>query len=289
MEYDMQFSQIDYTVSDAIATITLQRPDRLNAYTHTMARELSAACDLVENDDDVRVVVVTGSGRAFCAGADLEPEDDKFTKERRPDEYFSDGSPRDPGGQASLKFAALRKPVIAAINGPAVGIGATLTVPFDIRIAAESARFGFVFTRRCLVPEAGSTFFLPRVVGMSRAMEWVATGRLFDAAEALSSGLVTRVCPDSDLMDTVYALAADIRDNVAPVAFAAAKQMMWGMWGADGPWAAHRMESQVLEEVIRSADFAEGVGAFLERRKPSFTMSPNKDLPAVIPSWPQVD
>ncbi|MGW6729693.1 enoyl-CoA hydratase-related protein [Nocardia sp. NPDC055029] len=284
----MFFSQIDYIVVDSIATITLRRPDRLNAYTHAMARELGTACDLAEGDDEVRVIVVTGSGRAFCAGADLEFENSESTKERV-DDCFSDGSPRDPGGQASLRFAALRKPVIAAINGAAIGVGATLTVPCDIRIASESARFGFVFTRSCLIPQAGSTFFLPRMVGMARALEWVATGRVFDAAEALAAGLVSRVCPADELLDTAYALAEEIRDNVAPLAFAAAKQMMWGMWGAEGPGAAHRLESRVLEEVGRSSDFAEGASAFLERRKPALPSGRVKDLPAAIPSWPRVD
>jgi enoyl-CoA hydratase/carnithine racemase len=181
----------------------------------------------------------------------------------------------------------MRKPVIGAINGAAVGIGATLTLSFDIRIAAEGARYGFVFTRLSLVPEAASTFFLPRLVGMSRAMEWIATGRMLDAADVLSAGLVTRVCPDALLLDTAYVLAGEIRDTVAPVAFAAAKQMMWSQWAADGPWAAHRLETQVLDEMAASVDFTEGVRAFLERRKPVFSLSPIEDLPSAIGSWPR--
>jgi enoyl-CoA hydratase/carnithine racemase len=282
----MQFTQIDYSLADGIATITLRRPEKLNAYTHTMAGELVASCDLADSDDTVRAVVVTGSGRAFCAGADLDPKAAEFDKDNYVGECFDDGVPKDAGGLASLRFAAMRKPVIAAVNGPAIGIGATLLLPMDIRVAAESARFGFVFVRRCLVPEAASSWFLPRVVGMSRAMDWVATGRVFGSAEALAGGLISRVCPDDTLLDTAYAIAAEIVEHVAPVAFASAKQMMWGMLGADNPFAAHRLDSRVLDELIQSTDFAEGVAAFLEHRKPNFTLSPTTDLPIAIASWP---
>ncbi|MFE2999084.1 enoyl-CoA hydratase-related protein [Nocardia sp. NPDC059246] len=283
----MEFTEIEYAVNKGTATITLHRPDKLNAFTYTMAREIVAACDLAEADDSVRAVVVTGSGRAFCAGADLDPNAGEFDEARYDGAYFDDGSPRDGGGFVSLRFAAMRKPVIGAINGHAIGIGSTMTLPMDIRIASESARFGFVFTRRCLTPEAASTFFLPRVVGMSRAMEWVTTGRMFGAEEALQGGLVSRVCPDADLLDTAYALAAEIGENVAPVAFAAAKQMLWGMaeWGS--PWIAHRQESQVLMNLIGSKDFAESVAAFVERRKPTYTLGPNADILTTIPAWPQ--
>jgi enoyl-CoA hydratase/carnithine racemase len=282
----MQFTQLHYTAVDGIATITLHRPEKLNAYTHTMAMELVAACDFADADDSVRAVVVTGDGRAFCAGADLDPAAAEFDEAKYDGARFDDGVAKDAGGVASLRFAAMRKPVIAAINGPAVGIGATLILPMDIRIAAESARFGFVFVRRCLVPEAASSWFLPRLVGMSRAMEWVATARVFDAAEALEGGLVSRVCPDGELLATAYAIAGEIADNVAPVAFAAAKQMMWSMLGADNPFDAHWLDSHVLNDLIQSADFAEGVSAFLERRKPKFTLSPTLDLPVSIQRWP---
>lgn len=282
----MDFTQIDYSVSDAIATITLKRPERLNAYTHRMALELIAACDLVDNDDSVRVAIVTGSGRAFCAGAELDPDADEFSKAAYQGERFEDGVARDVGGVASLRFAAVRKPVIAAINGAAVGIGVTLTLPMDIRIAAQSARFGFVFTRRCLVPEAASSWFLPRLVGMARAMEWVATARVFDAGEALNGGLVSRVCCDGELMDTARGIAQDIRDNTAPVAFAAAKQMMWSMFSAHSPLDAHWADSHVLAHLIDSSDFAEGVSSFLERRKPNFTLSPLAALPQDMALWP---
>lgn len=280
------FTQIDYSVTDAIATITLQRPDRLNAFTQVMAGELVAACDLADDDDDVRAVVVTGSGRAFCAGADLDPKAVEFSQAPDAELLFDDGVPRDTGGVVALRFAAMLKPVIAAINGPAVGIGATMTLPMDIRIASDTARFGFVFVRRSLVPEAASSWFLPRVVGMSKAMEWVVTGRVFDAAEAHASGLVSEVIADGGVLEAAYRLAGEIAENGSPVAVAAAKQMLWAMSGADNPWAAHELDSRVLQELFASADFAEGVAAFLQRRKPQFGLRPRHDLPAAITRWP---
>ena len=280
------FTQIDYSVADAVATITLRRPDKLNAFTHVMAGELVAACDLADGDDEVRAVVVTGSGRAFCAGADLDPKAAEFSQEPDADLLFDDGVPRDTGGVVALRFAAMLKPVIAAINGPAVGIGATMTLPMDIRIASDTARFGFVFVRRSLVPEAASSWFLPRVVGMSKAMEWVVTGRVFDAAEAHAAGLVSEVIADGGVLDAAYRIAGEIVGNASPVAVAAAKQMLWSMSGADNPWAAHELDSRVLQELVASADFAEGVTAFLERRKPQFGLRPRHDLPAAITRWP---
>ena len=280
------FTQIGYGVADAVATITLQRPDKLNAFTHVMAGELVAACDLADGDDEVRAVVVTGSGRAFCAGADLDPKAAEFSQEPDADLLFDDGVPRDTGGVVALRFAAMLKPVIAAINGPAVGIGATMTLPMDIRIASDTARFGFVFVRRGLVPEAASSWFLPRVVGMSKAMEWVVTGRVFDAAEALAAGLVSDVVADGGVLQAAYRIAGEIAENASPVAVAAAKQMLWAMAGADNPWAAHELDSRVLQELFASADFAEGVTAFLERRAPRFGLRPRHDLPAAIPRWP---
>ncbi|MEB3063219.1 enoyl-CoA hydratase-related protein [[Mycobacterium] zoologicum] len=280
------FTQIDYSVTDAIATITLQRPDRLNAFTQVMAGELVAACDLADDDDAVRAVVVTGSGRAFCAGADLDPKAVEFSQAPDAELLFDDGVPRDTGGVVALRFAAMLKPVIAAINGPAVGIGATMTLPMDIRIASDTARFGFVFVRRSLVPEAASSWFLPRVVGMSKAMEWVVTGRVFDATEAHAAGLVSEVIADGGVLEAAYRLAGEIAENGSPVAVAAAKQMLWAMSGADNPWAAHELDSRVLQELFASADFAEGVAAFLQRRKPQFGLRPRHDLPAAITRWP---
>jgi len=279
---------VRYDVEDAVATITLHRPDRLNAFTLTMADELAAVAAAADANDAVRVVVVTGSGRAFCVGADLGDGPDTFADRRhrvRPPGPLSQdigGFPRDAGGVASLPFAALRKPVIAAVNGPAVGIGATLTLPMDIRIAAESARFGFVFARVGIVPEAASSWFLPRVVGISQAMEWVATGRVFDAEEALRGRLVSQVVPDAELLPTAQALAHEIVANTSGAAVGAARQLLWSMLGAASPWDAHRAESRALVELGDGPDSAEGVAAFLEKRPPRFTAPIGES----VPRWP---
>ena len=283
-------TELRYAVADGVATITLHRPERLNAFTPVMAAELAGAAAAADADDDVRVVLVTGSGRAFCAGADLGGGEGTFRdRGARPDPVprgTVDGVPRDWGGIASLPFARLRKPVIAAVNGPAVGIGATMTLPMDVRIAAESARFGFVFARRGIVPEAASSWFLPRVVGISQAMEWVATGRVFDAAEALRGRLVSRVVPDDELLPTALGLAREIADNTSGVAVGAARQLLWSMLGAPSPWDAHRAESRALVELGAGPDAAEGVASFLERRPARFTAPLGDGAVAGVPRWP---
>ncbi|HEX8581578.1 MAG TPA: enoyl-CoA hydratase-related protein [Acidimicrobiales bacterium] len=287
----MSPTQLRYAVADGVATITLHRPERLNAFTPVMAAELAGAAAAADADDDVRVVLVTGAGRAFCAGADLGGGEGTFRdRGGRPDPVprgTVDGVPRDWGGIASLPFARLRKPVIAAVNGPAVGIGATMTLPMDVRIAAASARFGFVFARRGIVPEAASSWFLPRVVGISQAMEWVATGRVFDAAEALRGRLVSRVVPDDELLPTALGLAREIADNTSGVAVGAARQLLWSMLGAPSPWDAHRAESRALVELGAGPDAAEGVASFLERRPARFPARLG-DGPEVagVPRWP---
>ncbi len=274
-----------------MATVTLHRPDRLNAFTTTMAAELAAVAAQADADDEVRVVVVTGAGRAFCAGADLSGGRDTFADRSGAGaegivQGTIGGAPRDWGGIASLPFAALRKPVIAAVNGAAVGIGATVTLPMDVRIAAESARFGFVFGRVGIVPEAASSWFLPRVVGISQAMEWVATGRVFDAQEALRGRLVSRVVPDDDLLPTAYALAAEIVDNTSAVAVGTSRRLLWSMLGATTPWDAHRAESAALAELGRGPDAAEGVAAFLAKRPPEFPGRLGEGPVAGLPPWP---
>ena len=287
----MSPTQLRYAVADGVATITLHRPERLNAFTPVMAAELAGAAAAADADDDVRVVLVTGAGRAFCAGADLGGGESTFRdRAGRPDPVprgTVDGVPRDWGGIASLPFARLRKPVIAAVNGPAVGIGATMTLPMDVRIAAASARFGFVFARRGIVPEAASSWFLPRVVGISQAMEWVATGRVFDAVEALRGRLVSRVVPDDELLPTALGLAREIADNTSGVAVGAARQLLWSMLGAPSPWDAHRAESRALVELGAGPDAAEGVASFLERRPARFPARLG-DGPEVagVPRWP---
>jgi enoyl-CoA hydratase/carnithine racemase len=287
----MELTELRYEVADRIATIRLHRPERLNAFTPTMADELVRVVAAADADDDVRVVVVSGSGRAFCAGADLgggaDTFADRLTRYRPPAlrENIA-GYPRDAGGVVSLAFAALRKPVIGAVNGPAVGVGATMTLPMDVRIAAESARFGFVFGRVGIVPEAASSWFLPRVVGISQAMEWVATGRVFDAAEALRGGLVSQVVPDDQLLPAAYALAGEIVANTSGLAVAAARQLLWSMLGAPSPWDAHRADSRAVVELGAGPDSAEGVASFLEKRPPRFT-APLGDGPiAGVPRWP---
>ncbi|MGY1618904.1 enoyl-CoA hydratase-related protein [Geodermatophilus sp. SYSU D00691] len=287
----MTFEQIRYEVADGVATITLHRPEQRNAFTATMADELVRAAGAADADDAVRVVLVTGAGRHFCVGADLSGGRDTFDVDRvanRPSGPMSEtvgGVPRDRGGVVSLAFAALRKPVVAAVNGTAVGVGATMTLPMDVRIAAESARFGFPFVRRGILPEAASGWFLPRVVGISRAVEWVATGRVFDAAEALAGGLVSRVVPDDELLPTARALAAEIVENTSGVAVAAARRLLWSMLGSPTPWDSHRLESQALMALGAGPDAAEGVTSFLEKRPARFT-APLDDVP--VPPWPEV-
>jgi enoyl-CoA hydratase/carnithine racemase len=278
----MEFEQILMQVDDGVMTITLNRPDRLNAWTAMMGRELTAAFDLADGDDDVRAVVITGAGRGFCAGADLAAGGDTFDWRKRGGE----GPPRDNGGRFTLRVFQSTKPVIAAINGPAVGIGATMTLPMDIRLAADDARIGFVFVRRGIVPEACSSWFLPRVVGISRAIEWVSTGRVFSAQEAYEGGLVRSLHPGAELLGAAYGLAREIADNAAPVSVALARQMMWRMLGAEHPMIAHRADSRGMFARGQSADAREGVASFLEKRAARFPDRVSDGLPDVFAGWP---
>jgi enoyl-CoA hydratase/carnithine racemase len=274
--------QIITELSDRVLTITLNRPDRLNAWTQTMFGELLQAFDRADADDEVRAVIVTGAGRAFCAGADLENRGETFAKR---DHDEPDSIPEDSGGELTLRIFESTKPVIAAINGPAVGIGATMTLPMDVRLAADDARIGFVFTRRGIVPEACSSWFLPRVVGISRAMEWVATGRVFGAQEALRGGLVRSLHPSTELLEAANALAREIADNTAAVSVALARRMMWTMLGAEHPMLAHRADSRGMLYRGRSADAAEGIAAFLDKRPAEFPDKVSDGLPDVLPGW----
>jgi enoyl-CoA hydratase/carnithine racemase len=279
----MDFEQIRYEPADGVLTITLNRPEKLNAYTPTMQSELLQAFDAADADDDVRVVVVTGAGRGFCAGADLSGGGATFDKRERPATEYE--TPRDGGGTVVLRIFQLTKPIIAAINGPAVGVGATMTLPMDVRLASDEAKMGFVFARRGIVPEACSSWFLPRVVGISRAMEWVSTGRVFGAAEALDAGLVRSVHPAGGLLDAAYALAREIADNTAPVSVALSRQLMWRMLGAAHPMAAHQADSRAITSRGMSADAIEGVTSFLEKRPAVFTDRVSDGLPDVFPDW----
>jgi enoyl-CoA hydratase/carnithine racemase len=279
----MTYEQILYSVEDRVLTLTLHRPERLNAFTGQMCRELLDAFDRADADDSVRAVVVTGAGKGFCAGADLGGGSKTFDASAR-------GGPepveerRDGGGLLTLRIYDSKKPVIAAINGAAVGIGITMTLPMDVRIASTRARMGFVFVRRGIVPEACSSWFLPRVVGISRAAEWTCTGRVFGAEEALAGGLVSRVVEPEDLLSTARSLAHEIADNTSATSVALTRQMLWKMLGADHPMEAHRIDSKAVHWTGRSADAHEGVSAFLEKRAAKFTLKPSA-MPEFYPWW----
>lgn len=279
----MSYDEIRYEVAERVATITLNRPERLNAFTRTMMAELIDAFDRIDADDEVRAVVVTGEGRGFCAGAELgDAGGDTFdagARGRDPERVNRDG-----GGQVSLRIFESTKPVIAAINGAAVGVGITMTLPMDIRLAAESAKIGFVFARRGIVPEAASSWFLPRLVGISQATEWCFTGRVMPASEAAAGGLVQLV-PDDELLDRAYGLANEIAVHTAPVSAALTRQMLWRGLTFDHPMQAHRVDSRAIQELGGMADAKEGVVSFLEKRDPDFSLKPSEDTPDVFVDW----
>jgi len=283
----MSFETIELEVADSVATLTLNRPDRLNAFNHVMLREIIEACDQIDADDEVRAVVVTGAGRAFCAGADLERGSDTFdadVRRRDPNDAGGAGAVRrDGGGLVSLRLFALNKPIIAAINGAAVGVGITMTLPMDIRLFAESAKVGFVFARRGIAPEACSSWFLPRLVGISKATEWCFSGKVFPAAEAAAGGLGQSV-PDNQLLERAYELAADFALS-APVSVSVIRQMLWRGLVLDHPMEAHRVDSRAIQALGQLADAREGVASFLEKRPPEWTLRPSEDIPDVFPDW----
>lgn len=290
------FETIKYEVEDSILTITLNRPDKMNAFTHVMQNELIAAFDAADADDNVRVIIVTGAGRAFCAGADLSSGGATFDRAARPDRKtapvrsdgeveWSDDAVRDGGGRVTLRIFKCLKPVIGAINGAAVGIGVTMQLAMDIRIASQDARFGFVFARRGIVPEAASSWFLPRLVGIQQALEWCYTGRVFPAQEALAGRLVSKVVPADELIPQARALAREIIDHTAPVSIALIRQMMWRMLGADDPMEAHKIDSRGIYSRGASADVREGVTAFLEKRPARFAQTVSQDMPSYFPWW----
>ena len=294
----MSYTQIAYDVAGGIATITLNRPEKLNAFTATMMHELIDAFDRVDADDAVRAVIVTGAGRAFCAGADLSAGAATFDYDKRPDNPrggspiradgsvdYSHDAVRDGGGRVTLRIFECLKPVVGAINGPAVGIGITMTLAMDIRIMADTARAGFVFARRGIVPEAASSWFLPRIVGIAQALEWCFTGRVFDAAEALSGRLVSRVVPADALLAEATALAREIADNTAPVSVALTRQMLWRLSAADSPMDAHKIDSRAIYSRGRNADAREGVTSFLEKRTPAYPDKVSGDMPDFFPWW----
>ncbi|MBD5635160.1 MAG: crotonase/enoyl-CoA hydratase family protein [Candidatus Eremiobacteraeota bacterium] len=285
------FETLSYDVTDGIATIALDRPEKLNAFTSRMMLDLIAAFDVTDADDAVRAVIVTGTGRAFCAGADLGSGGATFDyaarKEAARDEMRVGDVYRDGGGRVTLRIFDSLKPVIAAINGPAVGIGATMLLPMDVRLAANTARIGFVFSRRGITPEAASSWFLPRLVGISTALEWCYSGRIFDAAEAKERGLVRSLYEPDQLLPAARQLALELTQNSAPVSIALTRQMMWKMQGADHPMVAHQIDSRSIQTRGASDDVREGVGAFLEKRAASFPNKVSTDLPDFYPWWPE--
>ncbi|VIO71666.1 crotonase/enoyl-CoA hydratase family protein [Bradyrhizobium ivorense] len=290
----MAYETIKYSVAEQILTITLNRPDKLNAFNATMQQELIDAFDCADKDDEIRAIIVTGEGRAFCAGADLSSGANTFDRDARrgpakrlPDGKvdYSDPKVRDGGGQVTLRIFKSLKPVIAAVNGPAVGIGVTMQLAMDVRIASEAARFGFVFSQRGIVQEAASSWFLPRIVGIAQALEWCYTGSIFPAQEALTGRLVSKVVPPDQLLPTARALALDIAAKTAPVSIALVRQMMWRMLGADDPMEAHKIESRGLYTRGRSQDVKEGVMAFLEKRPALFKDKISSDMPDYFPWW----
>ncbi len=281
------YTQIILAKADGIATITLNRPEKMNAYTRTMGEEIIAAMDDIDGDDAVRAVIFTGAGeKAFCAGADLTPEGGgQVFSSGEEVASLSDPRVRDGGGLLTLRLFESRKPLISACNGVAVGVGATMQLAMDIRLAARHARYGFVFARRGIVPEAASSWFLPRIVGISQALEWCYTGRIFDAEEARAGGLVRSIHPPEDLLHAAQSLAREIVDNTSGVSVAMTRAMMWRLASADHPMEAHRLDSRAIYRLSRGADAKEGIASFLEKRRPMYPGKVSADMPDFYPWW----
>jgi enoyl-CoA hydratase/carnithine racemase len=278
------YEHIELEIADGIATIWMNRPDKMNAFTELMRYEIIDALDHTDADDDVRAVIFTGRGRAFCAGADLSSGEGTFSRGGS-DIMGRNGVPRDGGGTVSLRIYESKKPVIGAINGAAVGVGVTMTLPMDIRLASTAAKFGFVFSRRGIVPEAASSWFLPRLVGISQAMEWVASGEVFPAEEAMAGGLVRSVHEPDDLLPAAYALARKLTESSSAVSIAVARKMMWRMLGADHPMAAHKVDSRGILERGRSEDVKGGINSFFEKRAPQFPDKVSDGLGTIFSDW----
>ena len=297
----MAYTTIKYEVSENILTLTLNRPDKLNAFTGEMMMEMIDAFDRADADDEVRAIIVTGEGRAFCAGADLSAGAKTFDYEARTDRPDKQGNTvqedgsidwsheavRDGGGRLTLRIFESLKPVIAAVNGPAVGIGVTMQLAMDIRLASDTAKFGFVFARRGIVPEACSSWFLPRIVGISKALEWTYSGRVFPASEALAGGLVSAIYKPEDLLPAARAMAREIADNTASVSVALTRQMMWRISAMDHPMEAHKIDSRAIYARGRTQDAKEGVVSFLEKRPAVYPDKVSKNMPSFFPWWPK--
>ncbi len=281
------FTQIKLDIADGIATVTLHRPEKMNAFTRVMMDEFIAAMDITDADDSVRAVIVTGAGeRAFCAGADLTPEGGGHVfSDPNPVDDLSDQRVRDGGGRLTLRLFNSKKPLIGACNGVAVGVGITMQLPFDIRLCSDNARFGFVFARRGITPEAASSWFLPRLVGMQKALEWCMTGRIFDAQEALAGGLVRSVHPQGELMDAAVGIAREIADNTSAVSVAMTRAMLWRLSPLEHPMMAHRIDSRAIYRLSRGGDAKEGIASFLEKRAPQYPDTVSGDMPDFYPWW----
>jgi enoyl-CoA hydratase/carnithine racemase len=292
MRVAKEFDTLLYDVADGIATVTLNRPDRMNAFTPQMMMDLIEVFDETDADDAVKVVIVTGAGRGFCAGADLGAGKETFdhTGEKpKQHQIHVNGIRRDGGGRVSLRIFESLKPIIAAVNGAAVGVGVTMQLPMDIRLASTAAKFGFVFARRGIVPEAASSWFLPRIVGMQTALEWCYTGRVFSAQEALEKGLVRSLHPPEDLMDAARTLAREIADNAAPVSVALTRRMLWRGLTFDHPMEGHMQESRAIQSRGASKDAEEGIASFLEKRPPSYPNKVSGETPDLWPAWKEPD
>ena len=287
----MKYETIKYEIDNNILTITLNRPDKLNAFTGQMMDELIFAFDSAGKDDEVRVIIVTGEGRGFCAGADLSSGNDTFNRDVRNNKGDQVDHKKDPewirdgGGKTTLSIFECPKPIIAAINGPAVGVGVTMTLPMDIRLASEDAKFGFVFARRGLVPEAASSWFLPRLVGISKALEWTYSGKVFNATEAKEGGLIRSIHKPEELLNEARLIANEIIQSSSSVSVSLTRQMLWRMLGADHPMEAHKIDSRLIYELGRGEDVKEGVNSFLEKRSPDFPNKVSEDMPESYPWW----
>lgn len=284
-----QFPTLETELAAKVLTVTLNRPERLNAFNTQMMEDLLALYEAVDEDDRVGAVIVTGAGRGFCAGADLAGGGGTFDSgAREEDPEQGKRAPRDGGGRVTLRMYECKKPIIAAINGAAVGVGLTMTLPMDIRLASTKAKFGFVFARRGLVPEAASSWFLPRVAGIAKAMEWVATGRIFGPDEALAAGLVSEVLEEDQLLARAHEIAREIVENTSPVSIALSRQMLWQMLGARHPMEAHRVDSMAIHQLGSGPDAREGVVSFLEKRPPEFSLKVSENLPDFFP-WREAE
>ncbi|MFP4258880.1 MAG: enoyl-CoA hydratase-related protein [Desulfovermiculus sp.] len=281
----MKLEQTTWEEKDRVALITLNRPERLNAWTPTMRAELIRLFDRADQDDQVRAVVITGAGKAFCAGMDLADKGDTFDYQAREGEHESSAQHRDGGGQVALAAFHCRKPVIAAMNGPAVGVGLTMTLAMDIRVVAEGAKMGFVFTRRGLVPEACSSWFLTRHVGVAKALELTLSGRLFLPQDEQGTGLFNYVLPAEDVLPKAMELAREIAENTSATSVALTKAMLWHGLSEPDPQAAHLIDSWIFHWAGRQSDAREGIESFLEKRPPQFTLSPTQDMPEKYPWW----